>query len=189
MPKSLQELSDRLEIQDLQSAYSHAIDTRDFDALDRVFTKDAWIDYTAFGGPAGDLESTKAFLRKALGMFGGFQHMVATSQVKLSGHRATAKTICWNPMVIRKPGGEEHVFFCGLWYHDEYLRTLDGWRITKRSEEKCFTHNMPAEFANPQAALARRGGAGAAKPAAGAKRAAQKARKPAKKAAAKGRRK
>jgi hypothetical protein len=161
MTKSLQELSDRLEIQDLQAAYSHAIDTRDFDALDRVFTADAWIDYTAFGGPAGDLASTKKFLAGALAMFGGFQHMVATSQVKLSGQRATAKTICWNPMVVRKPGGEEHVFFCGLWYHDEFLRTLDGWRITKRSEERCFTHNMPPEFANPEAAMKKRAGGGA----------------------------
>jgi hypothetical protein len=157
MPRSLQELSDRLDIQDLQAAYSHAIDTRDFDALDRVFTKDAFIDYTAFGGSAGGLEETKAFLRKALAMFGGFQHMVATSQVKLSGNRAAAKTICWNPMVVKRPGGEEHVFFCGLWYHDEYLRTLDGWRITKRVEEKCFTHNMPAQFRNPERAMRQRG--------------------------------
>jgi hypothetical protein len=158
MTKSLQELSDRLEIQDLQTAYSHAIDTRDFDALDRVFTRDAFIDYTAFGGSAGGLEETKAFLRKALAMFGGFQHMVATSQVKLAGNRATAKTICWNPMVLTAGSsrGEPHVFFCGLWYHDEYLRTLDGWRITRRVEEKCFTHNMPAEFTNPEAALKKR---------------------------------
>ena len=157
MPKSLQELSDRLEIQDLQAAYSHAIDTRDFDALDRVFTRDAFIDYSAFGGSVGGLEETKGFLRKALAMFGGFQHMVATSQVNLSGNRATAKTICWNPMVLKGSGpGEPRVFFCGLWYHDEYLRTLDGWRITRRVEEKSFTHNMPMEFTNPDAALQKR---------------------------------
>jgi hypothetical protein len=183
MPKSLQELSDRLEIQDLQAAYSHAIDTRDFDALDRVFTKDAFIDYTAFGGSAGGLEETKAFLRKAMPMFGGFQHMVATSQVRLSGNRATAKTICWNPMVMKADGpGEPRVFFCGLWYHDEYLRTLDGWRITRRVEEKCFTHNMPAEFTHPDAAMKAR--AATAKRAPAAAKSATK-RVPAKKAATK----
>jgi hypothetical protein len=178
MPKSLQELSDRLDIQDLQAAYSHAIDTRDFDALDRVFTKDAFIDYTAFGGSAGGLEETKAFLRQALGMFGGFQHMVATSQVKLSGNRATAKTICWNPMVLKGGAGEPRVFFCGLWYHDEYLRTLDGWRITKRSEEKCFTHNMPAEFTNPEAAMKKRAQAKPATAAAARKAKAKAAKRP-----------
>jgi hypothetical protein len=193
MPKSLQELSDRLDIQDLQAAYSHAIDTRDFDALDRVFTQDAFIDYTAFGGTAGSVEETKAFLRKALGMFGGFQHMVATSQVKLSGNRATAKTICWNPMVLRNGGasGEPRVFFCGLWYHDEYLRTLDGWRITRRVEEKCFTHNMPSEFSNPDRALEARAAdaapkAAASTPARPAKKALTRTlAKPAKRTAAK----
>ena len=190
MPKSLQELSDRLEIQDLQAAYSHAIDTRDYDALDRVFTKDAFIDYTAFGGSAGGLDETKGFLRKALGMFGGFQHMVATSQVKLSGNRATAKTICWNPMVLRGGTGEPRVFFCGLWYHDEYLRTLDGWRITSRVEEKCFTHNMPVEFTNPEQAMKTRGGGKKLVAKAAPKRAAAKkatARTAARTPAAKGR--
>jgi hypothetical protein len=184
MTKSLQELSDRLEIQDLQTAYSHAIDTRDFDALDRVFTRDAFIDYTAFGGSAGGLEETKAFLRQALAMFGGFQHMVATSQVRLAGNRATAKTICWNPMVSKGRGaGEPPVFFCGLWYHDEYLRTLDGWRITKRVEEKCFTHNMPAEFTNPEQAMRQHGAQRGPARVAAAKPAAKAAAKP--KAAAK----
>ena len=158
MPFSLQQISDRLEIQDLQSAYSHAIDTRDWDALDRVFTQDAFIDYSAFGGSTGGLAETKAFLAKALPMFAGFQHMVATSQVALAGNRATAKTICWNPMVLKRGSGE-HVFFCGLWYHDEYLRTLDGWRITRRVEEKCFTHNMPLEFGDPSAAMKKRSAA------------------------------
>ncbi len=194
MPKSLQELSDRLDIQDLQAAYSHAIDTRNFDALDRVFTPDAFIDYTAFGGSAGGLEETKAFLAKALAMFAGFQHMVATSQVQLAGNRATAKTICWNPMVVKRPGGAEHVFFCGLWYHDEYLRTLDGWRMTRRVEEKCFTHNMPAEFANPDAAMKKRAPAtaksAAQKPVAKAKAVTKKApARATKKTAPKGRKK
>ena len=194
MPFSLQELSDRLEIQDLQTAYSSAIDTRDWDALDRVFTQDAWIDYTAFGGSAGGLAETKAFLTKAMTMFASFQHMVATSAVKLSGNRATGKTICWNPMLLKRAGGEEHVFFCGLWYHDEYLRTRGGWRITRRVEEKSFTHNMPLEFTNPQAAMKQRGGganSAALKPAAVSKPAAPKsaAAKPARKSAAKARKK
>ena len=79
MTKSLEELSDRLEIQDLLVAYSYAIDFRDWDALDEVFTPDAFIDYTAFGGSSGNLEETKKFLAAAMPMFSGFQHMVATS--------------------------------------------------------------------------------------------------------------
>ena len=41
---SLQEISDRLEIQQLLVDYSTAIDLGRFDDLDRVFTPDAYID-------------------------------------------------------------------------------------------------------------------------------------------------
>jgi hypothetical protein len=134
MTMTLQELSDRFEINDLLAAYSHAIDTRDWDALDDVFTPDADIDYTAFGGPAGTLPEIKAFLDKAMAGFVGFQHMVAAPKVVLDGDRATAKTYCHNPMVVR----DDKVWFIGLWYHDELVRTPDGWRISHRHEEKSY---------------------------------------------------
>ena len=41
---SLEEISDRLEIQQLLVAYSTAIDQKRFDDLDNGFTKDAYID-------------------------------------------------------------------------------------------------------------------------------------------------
>ena len=52
---SLQEMSDRLEIQDLFARYSFAIDDRNWDALDSVFTPDAAIDYTETGGAKGNV--------------------------------------------------------------------------------------------------------------------------------------
>ena len=44
-PVSLQELSDRLEINDLLIRYTRAIDTRDFELLDSCFLPDAAVDY------------------------------------------------------------------------------------------------------------------------------------------------
>ena len=149
MTKSLEEISDRMEIQDLMVAYSHAIDTRDWDALDDVFTEDAFIDYSAMGGSAGDLKTTKEFLAKAMANFAGFQHMVATSKVTLRGDEADGRTICHNPMVIDKGDGDTHVFFCGLWYRDRFVRTPAGWRIRERVEEKCYFHNLPPDFQPP----------------------------------------
>ncbi len=138
MTMTLQELSDRFEIQDLLVAYSHAIDARDWDALDEVFTEDAHIDYSAFGGPAGTPSEVKPFLQDALGVFAGFQHMVAAPKIVIEGDSATAKTYCHNPMVLRDEGGVEKVWFLGLWYHDELLRTPAGWRIVHRHEERCY---------------------------------------------------
>ncbi len=145
MTLSLQEISDRMEIQDLLTGYSHAIDNRDWDALDAVFTPDARIDYTEMGGSAGSLAETKDFLRKAMPSFSSFQHMVATSKIDFDGpDLARGRTICHNPMVIDKGEGKTHVFFCGLWYRDTFVRTDQGWRIKERYEEKSYFHNAEA---------------------------------------------
>ena len=146
MPLTLAEISDRLEIQDLLVRYSHAIDTRDWDALDEVFTPDAVIDYSAMGGAKGRLPEIKEFLRKAMRQFTAFQHMIANCQIELRGDEASGRTICHNPMVLSRPDGEPHVFFCGLWYVDRFVRTPKGWRIVERVEEKCYFHNLPSDF-------------------------------------------
>lgn len=139
---SLQELSDRAEIQDLISRYAYAIDDRDWDALDSVFTPDAIIDYSEAGGARGTVAEIKEFLAKAMPNFTAFQHLSTTTQVKIDGDRAKARTILFNPMVIQHEG-QERVFFVGLWYNDELVRTPDCWRIAHRYEQMSWTHNVP----------------------------------------------
>lgn len=140
---SLQEISDRLEIQDLFARYSFAIDERDWDALDQVFTPDARIDYTETGGAKGSVAEIKAWLPVALERFPSFQHMVATTKLTLDGDRATSRTILFNPMVAEQSDGSQQTFFIGLWYRDTLVRTDDGWRIAERYEERSWTHNVP----------------------------------------------
>ena len=145
----LQEISDRLEIQDLLACYSFAIDERDWDALDEVFTPDAVIDYRETGGARGTLAQIKAWLPLAMERFPLFQHMVATTRLDLDGDRATSRTILFNPMVYRKDDGAEQVFFIGLWYRDKLVRTEKGWRIAERYEEMGYAHNVPQMPAIP----------------------------------------
>jgi hypothetical protein len=83
--KTIEELSDRLEIQDLLTAYSYAVDFHRFDDLDAIFTVDATLDFTATGGIAGPLSEVKTWLASVLPHFAGHQHLVATSQVELAG--------------------------------------------------------------------------------------------------------
>lgn len=142
MTLSLQEISDRLEIQDLAVAYSHAIDFHDWDALDDVFTPDAFIDYTSSGGVAGTLPEIKKFLAEVLPTFPGYQHMVATHKVAIDGDRAEGRSICHNPMILNTPDGKRTVYV-GAWYVDKYVRTPEGWRITERIEDTCY---LPPEL-------------------------------------------
>ena len=141
---TLQEMSDRLEIQDLFARYSFAIDERDWNALDSVFTPDARIDYTESGGAKGSVCEIKAWLPRALERFPAFQHMVATTKLTLQGDSATSRTILLNPMVHRDAEGADHTFFIGLWYRDKLVRTMEGWRIAERYEEIGWTHNVPS---------------------------------------------
>jgi hypothetical protein len=140
---SLQEISDRLEIQQLFTDYATAIDTKNFNALDAVFTPDAYIDYRAMGGVDGRYPEIKAWLAQALPNFPSYFHMVGNIALKLDGDRASSTIACFNPMQVNLGEGKTQVMFLGLWYDDELLRTAQGWRLSRRVERKCFDYNVP----------------------------------------------
>ncbi len=140
---TVQEISDRLEIQQLMVDYANAIDTRNFDALDRVFTADAYIDYRAMAGIDGRFPDVKAWLPQAMANFPHYQHLIGNMDIKVDGDAATSRTACFNPMVTALPGGGSQVMFLGLWYLDKFVRTPSGWRMCERVEESCYAHNTP----------------------------------------------
>jgi ketosteroid isomerase-like protein len=144
MTLSLQEMSDRFEIQDLMVGYCYAVDDRDFDALDQYFTEDAIIDYTEMVPVKGTLPEIKDFLRTSLAPVPMFQHAVMTTQYVFDGDRAETRTVCHNPMVVPGDNGQPQTLFFGLWYIHEFRRTIDGWRISSLREKKCYDHNLPA---------------------------------------------
>jgi SnoaL-like domain len=134
---SLEEISDRFEIQQLLIDYSTAIDTRRFDGLDLVFTPDAYIDYRAMGGIDGRFPEVKAWLAETLPkFFKAHAHMLGNFDVRIDGDAASSRTFCFNPMVFE--GDNNQIMFCGLWYDDDFIRTPEGWRMTRRVEAKCF---------------------------------------------------
>ena len=144
MKYTIEQISDRLEIEDLITDYADAIDTLDIDRLDMIFTPDAFIDYSAMGGAVGPYPEVKAFLKEALPVFANTQHMISNFQIKLDGDRATGKIMCFNPMELNMGDDQQNaIFFLGLWYIDEYVKTEDGWRIARRSEEKSYDFNTP----------------------------------------------
>lgn len=135
---TLQEISDRLEIDDLLSRYTLAIDGKDFDALDEVFTPDATIDYTTSGGTKGVYPDVKAWLAKALANFPMTQHLLGNKRVTIDGDTATSRTYFYNPMGAPKEGGGLQMFYVGGYYNDRLVRTADGWRIADRFEETAW---------------------------------------------------
>jgi 3-phenylpropionate/cinnamic acid dioxygenase small subunit len=135
---SIQEVSDRLQINDLLTRYTLAIDQKDWGLLDSCFTKDAHLDYTSAGGIAGDYPKVRSWLEAALAPFPMTVHYITNSVVELNGDEATARTAVLNPMGFQNEDGSLHLFTVGAYYNDELLRTDEGWRIKRRVEEQAF---------------------------------------------------
>ncbi len=149
MAMSTRELSDRIEINDLLIRYARAIDAREWDLLDRVFTGDASIDYTSSGGVAGSYPEIKVWLAKALGQFTSYVHLLGNSAVTLDGDRASAETLVTNPMQVAADG-QTHTFTVWAAYHDRLVRGADGWRIAERIEKQLLLEgSLPPSLSIP----------------------------------------
>jgi len=136
MTLTLQEVSDRIEINDLLVRYAKAIDTKDWALLDTCFLPDAHVDYVSSGGVAGPYPEVRAWLEKALAIFPVTVHAISNSEIDLDGDRATGRTIVSNPMQLPAgDGGKGPQFTVYALYHDEIVRTPDGWRLGVRKEE------------------------------------------------------
>ena len=133
------EVTDRLAIQDLIARYAVIVDDRNYDALDDLFTPDARIDFTAFGGPVGSPAEIKTFLAANLAIFSRTQHMMGLPVITVHGDRATARTPCNNPMLLTEADGASKVWLIGLWYDDSLVRTEAGWRFSARRQERCYS--------------------------------------------------
>jgi hypothetical protein len=131
---SLQEISDRLEIQDTITRYSHGLDQRLWDQWDLAFTPDAVIDFS----PVGLTEHTPASARELFTAgdptrISG-QHLLTNTLITLDGDRATARSE-FSMFTMARAEEPDHAVLVqgGGWYEDELARTGDGWRMTRRA--------------------------------------------------------
>jgi hypothetical protein len=131
-----QQISDRLEIEDLLVRYTRAIDSGDWDRLDTVFTPDAEIDYTESGGIAAAFPAVKAWLAEVLpAFFPKRMHTLGQIDCSVEGDSATCTAYFHNPMPMADgQGGEKLVELGGLYHHD-LVRTAQGWRSRRLREE------------------------------------------------------
>lgn len=139
----LSQVSDRIEISDLLTRYTRAIDTGDWDRLDDVFTPQARIDYTATGGIEGAFPEVKVWLAEMLPIFARRQHVIAQSEVTLHGDAATVVAYFVNPMVLTQKDGSELLWEFGGFYHHSLVRTSAGWRSRELVEELVWKRGAP----------------------------------------------
>lgn len=139
-------VADQLAIQDLATAYAHAVDDGDWDRWEALFTPDARIDYTAAGGIAGPPAEVRAWMPGAMAVFTFSLHTTATHEIRFTGaDTATGRVHVFNRNGVEWEGAAE-VFDVSAVYHDTYRRIGDAWRITGRTEQTlCMTGGKFAE--------------------------------------------
>jgi hypothetical protein len=139
----LQEISDRIEIGDVLTRYTRAIDTGAWDRLDTVFTPDAQIDYTESGGIAAAYPEVKPWLAEVLpAFFRKLMHTLGQVEVELRGDEADVTAYFHNPMTMDDGAGGEKVVEIGGLYHHTMTRTPDGWRSRGLREEVVWRRNI-----------------------------------------------
>jgi hypothetical protein len=152
---SLEELSDRREIEDLMHRYATGIDTADYDLIDGFFVPGGTIDYTEIGGPAGVWDpDVKRWSEAALAAFPVRKHYITNTVVSYAPDRDAASSVTyWRaPMGFARADGSIHLFESGGRYLDSLARTADGWRVTARvAKQDWMSGSLPEELDIPEA--------------------------------------
>jgi hypothetical protein len=151
---SLQEIADRMLIQDLLVEEAASIDERDWDRWERVYTPDALVDWSGNSGAQGDPKTVRAWAEPVLSVenfpYPQYQHYCTNFRIRVDGDRATSRHLQIIPISVPSPDGGRQIAFSGIWFDDELVRTPEGWRIRERHEQLTWNHNFPSAFEVPQ---------------------------------------
>lgn len=133
------DLADRAALVDLASRYAHAVDSRDFERLRDVFTAAAVLD-TGRGIRNGVDEVLTAM--EGLRRYHATTHVLGQQLVEPTGDGARGITYC-TAHHLTVDGDRRTDKVMHIHYHDEFVRTDDGWRIAARRLDIAWTDERP----------------------------------------------
>jgi SnoaL-like domain len=157
LESKVQYLLDRIEIQDVLARYASAQDdhqANDFEIStdwSRVFTPDAILDYTQAGPPfgivsypqlvtimRGDKENGGVMSQS----FQKWQHMLGLPLVDIDGDTAKARSDLLATHQGRTNVGTPWHLFDACIFHDDLIRTEQGWRIQRRRLQVIYVETV-----------------------------------------------
>ena len=133
--------ADVVAIEQVLYHYAYALDARDYDALDEVFTADASL-HTS-GGTLMSPAQYKAMCETELAKLDATHHMVTNTTVIVDGDRATARAY-FQAQHVKLSLAPDSQFLMAGWVDDEFERRADGWRITDRRWHSAWSSGNPA---------------------------------------------
>ncbi|MBW2942414.1 nuclear transport factor 2 family protein [Zhongshania aquimaris] len=125
------------EIENIILEYATALDTKEYDLLDNIFSAEAKVEYVGIGECKGPKE-VKELVCGVLEQCIETQHMLSNIRVKLNG--STAAATCYLQAIHLGKGDYEGQLLT-IWgeYTDELALLDSGWRITKRTLRTIFS--------------------------------------------------
>ncbi|MFM8304900.1 MAG: nuclear transport factor 2 family protein [Actinomycetota bacterium] len=121
-------LEDRLAIQDLYSAYNHAIDHGRAEDFGACFTADGSLD-TGWGDPTVGTAALVAFVPVVNQAMPGMRHSVSNLLIEGDGDDATGRAYLYS---YRAGVNGHEVVLTGV-YHDTIRRVDGAWRFVTRT--------------------------------------------------------
>jgi len=139
MALDLQQINDRIEIEELLVRYSRALDHRRFEELESIFTPDAEFDAGGLGHPVGPA-NIRAMIEGTIGHLDATQHLIGKSLIEFSqdGDSAEVRTYLISQHIREATEGPVKHYFLGGEYADRVVRTPDGWRIRYRRLDRMW---------------------------------------------------
>jgi hypothetical protein len=127
----MQALTDRLAVCDVPITYAKGIDTRDWDLVRSCFTAQARI---AGSRSEGSADEYLVRLRPGVEIFPTTMHFMGNQLTSVDGDRARVETYCvaYHWMAEQAGAPDEANLVVGVRYHDELVRTAEGWKIAAR---------------------------------------------------------
>lgn len=124
-------LLDRQAITDLIHRYCRGVDSIDRDVLDTCFSAECVVDYgPGMGGPRRGGDVIVTGLVSGLPNFASTHHQVSNIEIDVDGSDA-ARGVTYVTAWHRFADGRPDAILWGQ-YHDRFVRTANGWRISER---------------------------------------------------------
>ncbi len=129
--QQIQAVADRLAVTDVPRTYARGIDRRDWPLVRSCFTDDCRIDGSRMDAAVDDY---LAELRKGVEYYPVTMHFMGNQLATVAGDTASVETYAVAYHWMGVPAGSDHEenLVVGVRYHDELVRTPDGWKVALR---------------------------------------------------------
>ncbi|KEF51666.1 uncharacterized protein A1O9_12301 [Exophiala aquamarina CBS 119918] len=140
LERRLRVIEDREQLGALLNRYCYIADARDWKSYSETFTEDGSMHYESWPEVRGREAIAKA--ASAENIFEGLQHSMTNFQFEVDGSdRATGRSYLWFAATPRTANPADNYSFGGP-YHFDFVRTSEGWRISRMRLKKIWAHGQ-----------------------------------------------